>query len=323
MSIKEPVQTQDTPFEAEPGALPERPFGRQGEMLPVLGLGGQSLIQRSDSDEAATGLISRALDLGVRYIDTAPLYGPSEVRIGKAIEHRRSEVFLATKTAYRMASAAERSLERSLKRLRTDYIDCFQLHCFMDRSEIGFIFGRFGVMKMLERAREAGTIRRLGVTGHYDPSILSELIRRYPFDSVLCPVNVADPERLSFISDTLEAASETGTSVVAMKVMGAGLLTSRGLKPDVLLRYALSQKVSVALVSCRSVRDLEENVAAARAFVPMSTDEMRAAEAAPPDALQDCNAIYKRVPGWRSLRLRARNRALAEVAKWLPGFWHC
>ncbi len=291
--------------------------------MPVLGLGGQSLIQHSPSEDDAVALIHRALDLGVQYIDTAPLYGPSEERIGRAIEHRRDDVFLATKTAFRSASGARRSLERSLKRLRTDYVDSLQLHCFMDRSEIGFVFSRRGVMKMLERAREEGIVRHVGITGHYDPAVLSELLRRYPFDSVLCPVNVADPARLSFIADTMQVAQCTGASVIAMKVMGAGYLTYKGLSPVVLLRYALSLPVTTAIVSCRSIADLEANVSVASTFDQMAEEEMLAAQSVSEGLISECNAIYKRVPGWSGLRVRIRNRLLAEASKWLPGWWHC
>ena len=105
--------TQDTPFPSAPRPFPTRPFGRDAIELPVLGLGGQSLIQRCPDDDAPVELIGRALDLGIRYIDTAPLYGPSERRVGIAIKGRRCEVFIATKTGYRRGSSARRSLERS------------------------------------------------------------------------------------------------------------------------------------------------------------------------------------------------------------------
>lgn len=299
-----------------------RPFGRHGETLPILGLGGQSLIQHSEDDAPAVELISRAIDLGIRYIDTAPLYGPSEVRIGQAIHDRRVDVFLASKTAYRRASSARRSLERSLERLRTDYLDLYQLHCFMDRSEIGTVFGRSGVMRMVEKAREEGLVRHVGITGHYEPALLSELLRRYPFDSVLLPVNPADPLHLSFTADTMRVAQETGASVVAMKVMGAGTLTYGGMDAGALLRYALSWPVSVAIVSCRSIADLEQLVETARRFAPMPEGVMRDLERQRPDLLDQCNRIYKRHGGRSGIRIAVRNWAAAQLARVLPGWGH-
>lgn len=314
--------TQDSPSAASLAPLPTRAFGRDGAPIPVLGLGGQSLIQRATDDERAVELISRALDLGVRYIDTAPLYGESERRIGLAIRGRRSEAFLATKTAYRRGSSARRSLERSLALLGTDSLDLYQLHCFMHECEIRAAFARGGVIAMLEKAREEGLVRRVGITGHYRPELLSELLRRYPFDSVLMPVNPADPLSGSFIRDTLPVAQQTGASVIAMKVMGAGYLTHRGLDARGLLRYALSAPVSVAIVSCRHIRDLEANVETASAFRPLEDEQMRAMEGTDEGLLAACNRIYKRHRGRRGLKIALRNRLAAQASTLLPGWWH-
>ncbi|MEJ5297596.1 MAG: aldo/keto reductase [Armatimonadota bacterium] len=302
--------------------LPLRPFGRGGEMLPVLGLGGQSLIQNAPDEDSAVEMIRRAVELGIRYIDTAPLYGESEARIGKAVEGVRERVFLATKTVYRRASSARRSLERSLQRLRTDYVDNYQLHCLMHPAEVDAVFARDGVIRMVEKAREEGIIRHVGVTGHFVPSVLSEMLRRYPFDSVLIPVNPADPMSYSFTADTLKVARETGASVVAMKVMGAGLLTHEGLDPAALLRYALSWPVSVAIVSCRSIADVEANVRMAGAFQPMSEEEMRSMEQLRPDLLARCNAIYKRHSGRSGLKLELFNYLASVLCRRLPGWKH-
>ena len=303
-------------------ALPLRPFGRKGEMLPALGLGGQSLIQNAPDDESAVEMIRRAVELGIRYIDTAPLYGESEVRIGMAVEGMRDRVFLATKTVYRRASSARRSLERSLQRLRTGYVDNYQLHCLMHPSEVEAVFARDGVIRMVEKAREEGLIRHVGITGHFVPSVLSEMLRRYPFDSVLIPVNPADPLSYSFTADTLEVARKTGASVVAMKVMGAGLLTHGGIDPAALLRYALSWPVSIAIVSCRSIADVEHNVRAACAFSPMTAQEMRRMEGESPELFARCNAIYKRHSGRSGLKVELRNYLASVLCRRLPGWRH-
>ncbi len=302
--------------------MPARPFGRDRQRMPIYGLGGQSLIQTSPTDDEPIALIQRAIDHGVRYIDTAPLYGLSELRIGKAIKGRRSEVFLASKTGYRRGSSARRSLERSLQRLETDYLDSMQLHCFMDSSEISASLGRFGVVKMLERAREEGIVRHIGITGHYDPALLSTLLKAYPFDSVLMPVNIADPSCLSFLHDTLIVAQETQTSVVAMKVMGAGMLTRGGFDPGRLLRFALSWPVSVAIVSCGSIMELDYNIHTAKEFHHMTNEEMADCESENPLLMEQCNNIYKRHKGKHGLKIALRNRIAAEGAKWLPGWWH-
>lgn len=322
--ITEPTQEQKLAFdEITPEPLPTRPFGRSGLPMPVLGLGGQSLIQRSKDEAPAIELIQEAIRLGIRYIDTAPIYGESEIRIGKAIQGQRDNVFLATKTLYRKASAARRSFERSLSRLQTSYVDSLQLHCLMHPSEVNTIFGKRGVLSFAEKLKEEGVVRHIGITGHYQPDILSEMLRRYPFDSVLIPVNVADPRHLSFIEDTLQIAQNTQTSVVAMKVMGAGLLTHRGVDASMLLNYALSCPVSVAIVSCRHLRDLHQNIQTTLNFSPMPPEEMSRLEGIQDSGLmEECNKIYKRVDGRPGLKLRLRNRLAAEATKWLPGWWH-
>lgn len=302
--------------------LPERAFGRDQTPMPILGLGGQSLIQHAESDEPAIELIRHALSCGVRYFDTAPIYGQSEIRIGRALAGHRDQAFIATKTLYRKASSAWRSFERSLNRLQTDYVDLLQLHCFMADSEIRTVFSKSGVIHMAEKAKEQGMVRRVGITGHYYPQVLSKLLRMYPFDSVLVPVNPADPHALSFINDTIEVAVETGASVVAMKVMGAGLLTGQGMDPEKLLRYALSQKVSVAIVSARSIADLDHNIATAAGFQPMTDTELRSIESERPDLNSRCNAIYKRCTGKRGVKIAIRNRSAAEVLRFAPGWWH-
>lgn len=322
--ITEPRQEQKLAFdEITPEPLPTRPFGRSGIPLPVLGLGGQSLIQRAKDETQAIELIQEAIRLGVRYIDTAPIYGESEIRIGIAVQGQRENVFLATKTLYRTAYAARRSFERSLSRLQTSYVDSLQLHCLMHPSEVTTIFGKRGVLSFAEKLKEEGLVRHIGITGHYQPDILSDMLRRYPFDSVLIPVNVADPRNLSFIEDTLHVAQDTQTSVVAMKVMGAGLLTHRGVDAPMLLKYALSCPVSVALVSCRHLRDLHQNIQTTLDFRPMSPEELSTIEAMQDDTLMtECNNIYKRVDGRPGLKVRLRNRLAAEATKWLPGWWH-
>lgn len=322
--ITEPALLQKLPHENRiPEPLPERPFGRGSTPMPVLGLGGQSLIQHAKDESRAIELIQEAIRLGIRYIDTAPVYGESEVRIGKAIQGHRESVFLATKTLYRRASAARRSFERSLARLQTPYVDSLQLHCLMHPSEINVIFGKRGVLSFAEKLKEEGMVRHIGITGHYQPDILSEMLRRYPFDSVLIPVNVADPRHLSFTQDTLQVANQTGASVVAMKVMGAGLLTHKGVDASVLLSYALSCPVSVAIVSCRHLRDLHENIQTTLEFRPLPPNEMsRIENGQDPELMEACNNIYKRVDGRPGLKLRLRNRLAAEATKLLPGWWH-
>ncbi len=146
----------------------------------------------------AVAVIHRALDQGVTYCDTAPAYAGSLDYYGAALGERRSQVFLASKTHDRTRDGSLRLLDESLKRLRTDHLDFWQLHDLRTSSDLKMIFGRGGALEALVQAREEGRVRFLGLTGHHDPAILLEAMGRFDFDTVLIALNVADVHRLSF-----------------------------------------------------------------------------------------------------------------------------
>ena len=147
-----------------------------------------------------------------------------------------SQVFLASKTHDRTRDGSLRLLDESLKRLRTDHLDLWQLHDLRTPGDLKTIFGRGGALEALVQAREEGRVRFLGLTGHHDPAILLEAMRRFDFDTVLVALNVADVHRLSFAQTVLVEAARRGMGVIGMKVYAAGALlrggsTSRRLRP--------------------------------------------------------------------------------------------
>ena len=279
--------------------MPERSFGNTGLSLPVLGLGGSaSPLARASQEPEAVAIIQRALDLGVRYFDTAANYGPSEAFLGKVLPSRRSEVVIATKTSQRDYDGAWRTLERSLQRLQTDIIDLWQFHALTYDWDINTILHpQTGAIKAAQEAQDQGLVKYVGVTGHHNPDIIATAIQRYPFDAALFPINAADKHTARpFITTLLPTAQQRNVAVIAMKVPAYGRL----FKPGVLsgmpeaMGYALSQAgVHTCIIAAETVAQLEENVAAARAFQPMSAEAMAAIEQRTAAVWED-NSFFRR-----------------------------
>jgi aryl-alcohol dehydrogenase-like predicted oxidoreductase len=280
-------------------AMPTRNLGRTGHRVGIFSLGGQAVIERPGQEEVATAIVERAIDLGVNYLDTAAAYGGtdrwSQRYIGQVMKHRRAEVFLASKTHDRTRDGSLALLEESLRLLQTDHLDLWQLHNLSRMEQVDQIFGPGGAMEALREAREQKLVRFLGVTGHADPDVLIEALRRFEFDTLLLALNAADPHHLSFAQRLLPLALEQRLGVIGMKIPARGRLLSswtppppeqqreveRPAKPGTLtmreaMDYVLSLPVSTVIVGCDSVAMLEENVALARGFTPLNQAQMAA-----------------------------------------------
>ncbi|MEO0946721.1 MAG: aldo/keto reductase [Cyanobacteria bacterium J06641_5] len=265
---------------ALPTEMPQRILGRTAVTLPILGLGGSaSPLSRSGQEKEAIALVERALELGVRYFDTAANYGPSEERLGKVLPAQRESVFIASKTSKRDRDGAWRQLETTLKRLQTNTLDLWQFHALTYDWDLDTILDRKnGAIAAAEEAREQGLVKFLGITGHHNPDIIAKGLRRYPFDTALVPINAADIHTPSpFIKGVLPVAEERDVGIIAMKVPAYGRL----LQPGVLtgmgqaMGYALSQPgVRCCIIAADTLEQLEENVRVAKAFQPLSTAEL-------------------------------------------------
>ncbi|MBE9070609.1 aldo/keto reductase [Leptolyngbya cf. ectocarpi LEGE 11479] len=263
-----------------PAAMPQRILGRTQVELPILGLGGagRTPLSSPDQEQAAIDQIQQALTLGIRYFDTAASYGPSEQYLGKVLPPYRSEIFLASKTAVFDYDGAWRQLERSLRRLNTDYLDLWQFHHVSFEAELDTLFGNNGAIKALEDAKAQGLVRFSGITGHHEPQVIATGLQRYPFDHTLIPVNAADIHHpRPFIPTVLVVAQAQNVGVTAMKVPAYGRL----LKPGVLdgmhqaLGYTLSQAgVHCAVIAAETIAQLEENVRAATKFQMLNETDL-------------------------------------------------
>ena len=264
------------------GGIPTRPLGRTGQDVTIFGLGGEGILRTHGEMARALPVITKALDLGVTYFDTAPAYASSRDYYGAALGERRKQIFLASKTSERSRDGSLRILDDSLRRLRTDHLELWQLHDLRTRDDLEQIFSADGAIHALTQAREEGRVRFLGITGHHDPAILMEAMQRFDFDTVLVALNCADLTRLSFSRTVLAEAAQRKMGVIAMKVYSAGLLVGPGgsCSPSLALRYALSlEGVSLAIIGCHTPEQVEENVLVARNFKPMPDADMRALEA--------------------------------------------
>lgn len=278
------LQGNSTTNAATPKSMPERVLGKAGVKVPIFGLGGagQTPLSRDRQEGEAIALIERSLQLGVRYFDTAANYGPSEDYLGKVLPSQRSGLFLASKTDQRDRDGAWRELERSLKRLKTDYLDLWQMHHVSFTEELDTIFSASGAMKAVEEAKEQKIIRFTGITGHHEPDVIAEGLRRYPFDTTLIPVNAADRYHpRPFLPVVLPVAQEKNVGVIAMKVPAYGRLFKPGGLDGMqqAMGYSLSQPgVHCCVIAAENVKQLEENINVARAFQPLEAKELAAIE---------------------------------------------
>ncbi|MBK8726199.1 MAG: aldo/keto reductase [Holophagaceae bacterium] len=176
-------------------AMPTRNLGRTGHRVCLFSLGGQAALEQPRNEKVALPIIERALDLGVNYFDTSARYGGearwSERYFGEVMAKRRGEAFLATKTHDRTRDGSLRILDESLKLLRTDHVDLWQLHAMSTMDDVDRVFAKGGALEAFHKAKEQKLVRFLGITGHTDPDVLAEAIRRFPFDTVLMAFNAA------------------------------------------------------------------------------------------------------------------------------------
>jgi len=262
--------------------MPTRPLGKTGHAPRLFSLGGQSTLETGGKTDEALAIISRAIDLGVNYIDTAAAYGRgvSETYIGEVMKSRRNEVFLASKTHNRTYDGSMELLERSLKQLQTDHLDLWQLHNVRTQEDLDRIFHKEGAIKALERARDEKMVRFLGITGHRDPFVLKKGIEQYPFDTILMALNAADRHHLSFIDNLLPTAVEKNMGIIGMKIPARGKIFREGglSSMEQAMRYVLTFPVSTVIVGITSLDEVEEDIRIARDFAPYNDQELRAIE---------------------------------------------
>jgi len=253
-----------------------RPFGSTGIRTSILGLGGESALYRYG--DPAVKIITRALELGINYFDTAPLYHDSELNYGEVTPQYRSQMFLATKTDQRDRDGAWRQFEKSLRRLRTSYVDLLQIHHLDDHDEVDEVLAPDGAVTMAEEARAQGLVRYIGISGHTDPDVLLRALMGHRFDSILLALNPADVHRHSFQSRLLPYADQSGIGIVGMKVFARGEVFGALRSAEDALGYVWTLPVDLAIVGIDNIAQLERNAQLATAFKPLPAARMRQLE---------------------------------------------
>jgi len=261
--------------------IPRRALGDAGDLVSALGLGGYHL-GKIKSVREAVRLVHAAVDAGITFMDNAWEYhdGRSEDLMGKALADRRKEVFLMTKlcTHGRGKREAMRQLEQSLKRLKTDFLDLWQIHeCVYDNDPERH-FARDGAVEALDLAKREGKVRFVGFTGHKDPAIHRQMLSYgYPFDTCQLPLNCFDASFRSFERNILPELLRRRIAPIGMKSLGDGkMVKQKAVSARDALRYAMSLPVVTTISGIDSMKILKQNVAVASGFKQMSPRQMEA-----------------------------------------------
>src|SRR6202167_2545266 len=261
-------------LQAKAGDIPKRTFGKTGERLTIIGQAGGRFPLCSFEDAKAVTL--RAYELGINYFDCARLYwdGKSEEVYGAVLPPFRNNILLTTKSAQRSRKGAEADLELSLRALKTDHVDLWQMHQVSTHDEVEQIFAPGGAIEAFEAAKKAGKCRFIGFTGHHDPDVHLAMLKHYDkCDTILMPLNAADPAYLSFEKMVLPVAVERGMGIQGMKsTANAGLLAGIHLKDC--LTYVLSLPIHCLALGCTTIGQIEDDVRIAQQFKPMSPQQM-------------------------------------------------
>ena len=264
------------PAKPKAGDIPTTTFGKTGIKVSVIAQGGARMDLHPDIPTAAAH-VRKVYDLGITYFDCARSYwdGHSEEAYGIGLQGIRKNVFLTSKCLKRTAKEAEQELETSLRLLKTDHLDLWQMHSIQNQQDIDQILAPGGAMETFEAAKKAGKCRFIGFTGHFDPEAHAALLKAYrKWDTVMMPIHAADQSYLSFEKTALPLAAEFGLGTQAIKVFGKAFLL-RSLSPTDCLRYVLSQPgVHVAICGAGTQGQMEDNIRTVQNFKKMTAEEI-------------------------------------------------
>jgi len=268
--------------------MPMRTLGKTGAKVSILAFGcGSRFLAYKDEDKALAAL-TKALDLGITYVDTAYGYGngQSETWVGKIMPERRKSVWLATKIDKRNGDEAMRVIEGSMKRLQTDHVDLLHIHSLTSEADLAAIEAPDGVLKVVQKMKEQKVARFIGITCHTDPAVLKTALERHDFDCTQMALNAAKSGMAKGISGygeqhvdsfqtlALPVANRKGMGVIAMKIFGQEALNGKA-AVEKLIHYSMSLPVTACVVGMPQMAHVEENIRVAKAFRPMSPADMK------------------------------------------------
>ncbi|MGD9721768.1 MAG: aldo/keto reductase [Pirellulales bacterium] len=285
-------------IEVGPSGIPLRPFGKTGHKLPVLGMGGSAMVQvfiqaygvpLLGMDERVA-MVRHAYDSGLRYFDTARVYGESERIMGRGLKGVRENCYIATKCHITDPAKVRETVEKSLSELDMDYVDCVQVHspCI---EAVGFA-GAMKVHAELVKLRDEKLLRFIGLTTHVAFETVLEMIKTDAFDQVLLAYGYMRRGMNTMLSNPkveyrelcAAAAQERGMAIVAMKILGANMLSHNApaMVPDydrdrmaklapAAIRWVLADpRVSMLNIGVSMPSDIDNNLAVVRGDTTLS-----------------------------------------------------
>jgi aryl-alcohol dehydrogenase-like predicted oxidoreductase len=236
-------------------------LGNTGFKVSRIGFGGIP-IGRLEHNEAVR-VVRGCLDMGVNFLDTAVVYGDSEVKIGEAISGY--DIILATKSQSRDAVGMEKDVLQSLSRMKVNFIHLYQLHAVNDTEALNKVLADDGALNALKKMKKKGAIGAIGITGHR-ADILVEALKTGEFETVQVPYNFieTEPEKELF-----PLARRLGIGVIAMKPLGGGILENVYLA----MKYILKQKNVVPIPGIQKIEEMEQICGIARRAITLSVTE--------------------------------------------------
>jgi predicted aldo/keto reductase-like oxidoreductase len=248
-----------------------RTLGSTGLRTSILGTGGFHYLEISAAETEA--ILNRYLDAGGNYLETAAQYGngESERKVGPTVARRRDEFVLVTKCHPRDRETAAQTIDQSLRHLQTDHVDILFMHHVQGQLELDAILAEDGALRAAEAARQAGKVRFIGMSNHGHPELMIQALERYPFDVIMTGTNYYD--RFNFPrleAQLLPMAVERGVGIVGMKGVGDGYLWRSA---EIALRYAWSLPIGTLALGFNTVEMLEQDLAWAEEFTPLTGEE--------------------------------------------------
>ena len=243
-----------------------------------VGLGGEGVLRTEGRSREALAMLTAAYEAGIRYYDSAPAYADSERYFGifwAQHPEKKELAFQTSKSGQRSADGASDELERTLTRMGRDHLGLWQIHDVRDMVDIREIEGPGGALRAFYEARETGTVRGIGVTGHHNPEVLLHAVTHWDIDSVLLPVSPVEAAIGGFSDQVIPAARERDIGIIGMKTLGAGnyINPGSGFSPQTLIRFALSQDVDLVIVGCSTAGEARLLARIGQEHTMMNEDE--------------------------------------------------
>lgn len=266
---------------AESG-LEMRLLGKTGLKVSVLGIGTAPLGAPNVTRKEVDRVIGAAIDRGINYLDTAPIYRQAERRLGPALKGKREKFVLVTKVEATSSQDAVWQVRESLQKCRTDYFDLVHVHNVgrTDRfPSLDVLLGEDGALAGLEKLKQDGVVRHVGMTCHLRPKRALPVMRSGRVEAVMSAVNYIDRHIYNFEETVFAEAAERGMGIVAMKILGGaqgdGAILSAPRHYERAVRYALGiPGLSTAIMGMKSAAELEKAVATVKAYQPLARQEL-------------------------------------------------